>query len=326
VGRLAVVIPSVGSVEALESTLVSVLENRPSRCEILVVHAHPYDDPYQLAGEVRLIQAPPRASYVSCANLGFRESSEDVVHLLSAGCRVTEGWTEPAARHFRDPRIAVVAPLLIDERVPGRVVAARTKYGVGGTKRVSAGSVAECEAAGSTPIFAASLAAVFYNRLTLTTAGYLSTEVGSDLADVDLGLLLKHAGFQSVVEPNSQVYATEQPLEQVGAFRRAVYAERLFWRNVSSVGWAKSLAAHGVTVAADVASHSLHTSLFATLAGRTVGMAMVGSHRRHRQHLADLRNTAPVLVPASTATAQLRFHSGHATPTRSKVETKSRAA
>ena len=34
--RLAIVIRAVGSIESLEGTLVSVLENRPADCEILV--------------------------------------------------------------------------------------------------------------------------------------------------------------------------------------------------------------------------------------------------------------------------------------------------
>ena len=51
--RLAIVITDGGSIESLESTLVSVLENRPPDCEVLVALAGPYADPYELSGEVR---------------------------------------------------------------------------------------------------------------------------------------------------------------------------------------------------------------------------------------------------------------------------------
>ena len=55
VPRLAIVISAIGSIESLEGTLVSVLENRPADCEILVVLNRPYSDPYDLQGEVRFV-------------------------------------------------------------------------------------------------------------------------------------------------------------------------------------------------------------------------------------------------------------------------------
>jgi len=57
VPRLSIVIPVLGDPRKLDDTLVSVLENRPAHCEILVVHNEPYDDPYQLSNEVCFIEA-----------------------------------------------------------------------------------------------------------------------------------------------------------------------------------------------------------------------------------------------------------------------------
>ena len=70
VPRLSIVIPSVGDCNLLEDSLVSVLENRPADCEVLVVHNRPYDDPYNLAGEVRFVQANPRAGLAECLDMG----------------------------------------------------------------------------------------------------------------------------------------------------------------------------------------------------------------------------------------------------------------
>ncbi len=311
-GRLAIVIPSVGSVEALEGTLLSVLENRPAGSEVIVVHARPYDDPYQLEGEVRLIKAPARSSLVDCANLGFRESTADVVHLLAAGCRVENGWTDGVMKHFSDPRVAVVAPMLLDDREPTHALAASVSYGIGGTRKSVMRLVADVRDAGVSPILAASVVAVFYNRVTLSTVGYLSTEVGADLADIDLGLLLRHAGFTSIIDPGLRVRAPDGPLEQLSAFRSAMHAERLFWRNAPLLGWLKSLAAHPWAVAGDIASHT--PSLLPNLAGRMIGAAMIGTARRHYQRLMDLRNMAP--LPATVATRLVRMdrpHDGSAT-------------
>lgn len=308
VGRLAIVIPSVGSVETLEATLLSVLENRPQCCEVVVVHSHAYDDPYQLEGEVRLIKAPARSTLVACANLGFRETSADVVHLLTAGCQVQEGWTEGVLKHFADPRVAVVAPMVLDEDEPSHVLSAAIGYGAGGIRRATTHCAADLLEAGVAPILAASIVAVFYNRLTLSTVGYLSAEVGAEFADVDLGLLLRHAGFKSIIDPRLRVRAPNRPLEKVGAFRRALQAERLFWRNAPLVGWIKSLAAHPLAILADAANHA--ASLPSYLAGRAVGAAMVGAARRHHQRLFDLHNAAP--VPAREALGrQLRVDMPH---------------
>ena len=57
VPRLSIVIPALASVEALERTLVSVLEKRPADCEIIVVLNTSYDDPYQLTDEVHFASA-----------------------------------------------------------------------------------------------------------------------------------------------------------------------------------------------------------------------------------------------------------------------------
>jgi hypothetical protein len=301
VSRLAIVIPSVGSIEALETTLLSVLENRPSRTEVIVVHAHPYSDPYQLQGEVQLIQASPRSSFVACANQGLRESTADVVHLLAAGAQVREGWTDGVLKHFGDPRVAVVAPLLLDLAEPTHAVAASLQYLTGGSRRSGTRFVADVHELGVTPILAASLAAAFYNRVTLQAVGMLGTDVGADLADVQLGLLLQRAGYRSLVDPKLHVRVPNGPLESVGAFRRGLYAERMFWQHASTVGWYRSLMAHPITVARDATG----PHMLATLAGRAAGMVSFGSIRRRHQLLAQLRNSAPVHVEPEARTVRI---------------------
>lgn len=313
-GRLAIVIPSVGSVAALESTLLSVLENRPSRTEILVVYAHPYDDQYQLQGEVRLIQAPEKSSLVACANLGIQETSADIVHLLSTGCYVREGWTDSALKHFADPRVAVVAPLLMDAADSLRAIAAHVGYGVGGVRCEFPRATADVQTAGVAPILAASLAAVFYNRVTLSTAGYLSEEVGAELAGLDLGMLLDHAGFKTLIDPKSTVRVPRQQLEPASDFRNALCAERMFWRNAPLVGWFKSLAAHPLSVAVDALRLFPRPGMFAALAGRLAGAATFPSARQHHRRLDDLCSSAP--LPANpTAGRQMRIDRPHESQT-----------
>lgn len=313
VSRLAIVISSVDSVEAFETTLLSVLESRPARTDIIAVHAHPYADPYQLQGEVQLIAAPVRSNYVTCANLGLRAATADVVHLLAAGCLVRDGWTEGALRHFRDPRVAVVAPLLLDLAEPTHAVSAGLHYLAGGARRSSTRFVADVHEAGVAPILAASLAAVFYNRVTLNAVGLLGTDVGTELADMQLGLLLRQAGYQSLVDPTLQVRVPNAPLEQVGAYHRALYAERMFWQHAPTVGWFRSLLAHPLTVARELAAEIPRPSIVAALAGRVAGLLSLGSIRRRQQLLGQMRNSAP--VPAEPTLRTVRIDSAHTSQT-----------
>ena len=114
--RLAIVISAAGSVDALEATLVSVLENRPAGCEVLVALTRPYADPYDLKDEVRFLTPPRRTSPVAALNLALASVQSPVVHVLAAGCVVSEGWTNAALSHFADRASRRGGPLGLERR------------------------------------------------------------------------------------------------------------------------------------------------------------------------------------------------------------------
>ena len=87
---LSIVIPAIGDTAALEDTLVSVLENRPDDCEVVVPLGCPYDDPWGIRDEVRFVQAPVGSGLVTCTNLGIASSAGSVVHVLAAGWRAAQ--------------------------------------------------------------------------------------------------------------------------------------------------------------------------------------------------------------------------------------------
>src|SRR5512135_581399 len=98
--RLSVVIPVLGRLHKLEDTLVSVLENRPAGSEIVVVLNEPYEDPYDLTGEVNFIKAPARAGLADCLNRGIAASHGQIIHTLGCGVEVAPGWTDSILPHF----------------------------------------------------------------------------------------------------------------------------------------------------------------------------------------------------------------------------------
>ena len=91
VPRLSIVLPVLGPPVQMEDALVSVLENRPSDCEILVVHNEPYDDPYDLKNEVCFIEAPRDSRWVDAINLGLAVSRSRSYTCSRATCGSATG-------------------------------------------------------------------------------------------------------------------------------------------------------------------------------------------------------------------------------------------
>lgn len=305
--RLSIIIPVAGNLTWLEDTLLSVLENRPDDCEVIVVLDQPYDDPYELKDEIRFLQASPGAGFVESVNSGINASHSPVVHVLLCGCQVYEGWAESALEHFSNPRVATVVPLVVGSSEPQRVLAAGMNYRAGGTVQIlgrgsSLESVAKCQKR----LHAASMVAAFYRKSALEMVGLFSHDLGDWLASMDLGLALEQAGFRIELEPACRVVAAHLAARPQSKFRRALDLERFFWRWGPRSGWPWSLAAHGCTVAAESLGGLFTLSLPSQLAGRLVGLGGIGSHRRQLQRLEQLRQLSPILSPTPAVPHFLR--------------------
>ena len=108
--RLSIVVPVGSSIEAFEATLLSVLENRPDGCEILVCHDGSYDDPFALGDEVRFVTSDSRGLIDSIA-AGCDAAWGRYVHVIANGVQATAGWSDAAMNEFADFSIGAVAPV-----------------------------------------------------------------------------------------------------------------------------------------------------------------------------------------------------------------------
>ncbi len=254
VPRLSIVIPVAADVDRLEETLVSVLENRPAACEVLVVHPQCYDDPYDLGDEVRFVEAAPRRSLVDLVNLGIDAARADVVHLLACGARVEEGWVEPALTHFARPDVHAVSPAVLDARDPSRLLAAGVAYGCGGRRVLSARRHRFHDRLPIPPgLLGPTLAAAFYRRRTLAGLRGLDRNVGSQLADLDTALTLGHLGCRIVFEPGCRVLSEwQQVTPKVGTLRQGWCSQRIYWRHACTQSWADRLVAHPLLAAGEL--------------------------------------------------------------------------
>ena len=311
--RLSIVIPCLGGSAAFDGTLVSVLQNRPPKCEVIVAHTAAYDDPFDLAGEVHFVHCPDdpdESSLVGLINTGIEAASSPIVHVLACGQEATDGWTDAALAHFRDDEVAAVVPAVMNAD-GSRLVSAGVRFTAAGNRAVLRNQ--RLLLAGSGHLRAAiggpTLAAGFYRRDLLVALGGFNQAAGDQLADVDFALNLRPLDLRTVFEPAARIVEVADPLAASGdsTFTRGRVAERLFWRHAADVGFPLALALHPLAVLSDPAA----------LLGRLVALLEVGSTARHRTRLVQAaarlaeirdeeRETLPLPAVPATKTTRRR--------------------
>jgi hypothetical protein len=322
--RLSIVIPAPRDTAALEETLVSVLERRPDDCEVVVVLGCDYSDPWNIAEEVRFVQAPRGATLVSCVNVGAAASRGDVIHVLAAGWLATDGWTDaPLSRLADDAAVAAVVPVGVAADDRERVVSAGVRCCGGGRRQDLAGRRRWLERqsadGGARPAarIGPVLEAGFWRAETLALAGGPSVACGDDHADADLAVAVACAGGRTAFEPSSRVVAAARPRGR--GFRAGLAAERLFWRSL--VG--RSVVAAVVLHAIEVVRHAVTELPLGTvpmLLGRVVGFFQFGGHfaravqlRRIARQVAEGRTV--VANPAAVEADHTAMDEGLESPT-----------
>jgi Glycosyl transferase family 2 len=204
VPRLSIIIPHRND-QHLEDTILSVLENRPRDCEIIVVHDGSYRDPYQLADEVVYVQEEPKSTIIEMLNAGLMAACSPVVCILLDGVVVSANWSEPALKRFARPDVFSVAPQL---RVGRRVLSGIDFNKLHNVSLLRSGRVESQDSTTAAP----TLAAGFYRRKLLLTLGGWNNEIGSGSADVELALLMNELGVTCECEPQVVVQAAAESI------------------------------------------------------------------------------------------------------------------
>ena len=299
--RLSIVIPTPADTAALEETLVSVLENRPDDCEIVVALGCEYSDPWNIREEVRFVQAPSGSSLVSCTNLGIAASEGAVVHILAAGWRATEGWTDPAMDWLEDDAVAAVVPLGVAADDHDRVVSAGVRCASGG-RRISVAAdrtwkqarASACPPTGATAPMGPVLEAGFWRADAFEFAGRgFSTACGDTSADADMAVTLARSGREVVLEPDSRVVAAPERKATARSFAAGLHAERLFWRSIAGQSLLPVLVLHIL----EIVRHAIVRAPLGTLpmlAGRCVALLQFGAYVTRYRQLRGLISKATV--------------------------------
>jgi GT2 family glycosyltransferase len=282
VPRLSIIIPVLGDPRQFEETLVSVLENRPADCEVLVALNQAYDDPYDLSDEVRVVSCPGRAGLAAVVNAALAVGRGPIIHVLGCGVEVRPGWSDAALSYFDDPQVASVAPLLLNAADPQRIATAGLDYAAGGVVRaVGRGKPAATAGRLRAELLGPDLAAAFYRRSALAAVEGFSESVGTPWVGMDTALRLAVHGWQAVLAPESHATTDPAKLARPNALRRGWQAERFFWRWAPAEGWAYSLAAHALHLAVRCLACVVRPSGLGELLGRAAATATIPAHRSH---------------------------------------------
>lgn len=311
---LSIVIPAPADAAALEATLVSVLENRPPDCEVVVPLGFAYDDRWGIADEVRLVTAPSDSGVAACANVGIAASAAPLVHVLAAGWLATPGWTEQPLDLFGDSRVQAVVPVGM---MGDAIVSAGVRLSRGGRRvavvpsrrAVRDGRLDPQRVRPAAPM----LEAGFWRADVIKTVGPgFATCCGDWLADADMAAALACLPGRVEVAPESRVVCGAGR-SRPRPFAAGLHAERLFWRSLARGGLATALVAHAVEIVRD-AVMSAPLGTLPMLLGRTVALLQAGDFAARFARLRSLRGT-----PAAAPEGTLRIDAAHAIPARPRL-------
>ncbi len=219
--RLSIIVPHVSNEAALESTLLSLLENRPANVEIIVAHSDDYADPYGLdADEVRIVTGPSSRDTIELINAGLEYASAPIVQTLLPGSRVTHDWTVSALAWFHDLKIGSVGAVgEIEDSNHGEFCGLDVRCL---PRRMRSSKAKRGDQAGT------SLCGGFYRRDVIESLGGWMEGSTREGAEVEAALAMQALGLKSIVEPASRICGRRDVIEgEMGGYANGHFSAQL---------------------------------------------------------------------------------------------------
>lgn len=292
--RLTIVVPVGDDANAFETSLVSVLENRPSGAEVIVAHDGSYDDPFDLADEVRFVVGPSKGIATLVAQAANAARGR-FVHVIAEGVEASDGWIEPALRAFDDPEVGVVAPTVVNGS--GTIAAAGWRDDAARlcdplTAAPSSGHRRSCDIDG------AFLPASFWRREVIRMLGNTYRGEGLVEASYCLSHLSRSEGWRIKACGDCRMTAeTDAFLGSISGFergRRLRALRQLFYGG----GWRLAITASGRAVARAIFSGGISEAFGQAFAPTASGVLTQQIQLESRHHLPQ-RAVIPMPVTAA---------------------------
>lgn len=236
---LSILVPTHNGIRHLESCLPSVCQHAPLDTQILVVDDGSSDGTAAWLAvhypQVEVLALPDNRGFVGAVNAGLPQVRGDIIELLNNDTVVCPGWAENCLRHFDDPSVGSVAPLVLRMDDPNIIDSAGQSYHIcGWASDRGFGQPLTKEYLSSCEVFGPCASAGFYRREALTRVGGLLPEFEAYLDDVDLSFRLRWAGYRCVYEPQARVHHQRSASYGRQPSERLV---RLISRNEEFVWW-----------------------------------------------------------------------------------------
>ena len=195
---ISIIVPHTGQIERFEDTLASVLRHRPPNSQLIVVHDGGYDDPYDLADEVRFVNADQNYSLIPFLNVGMCYVGGNTTVVLRPGIEVDENWNDSISEAFEDDRVGAGSPVIVGAERQSKVVTAGVDVSrsgsrklVGSGKRVSGKRLHSIKSVGPSSWFAA------YRTKLLKQLLPFDEQLDSVCWDADVATAIQAMGFQN---------------------------------------------------------------------------------------------------------------------------------
>lgn len=197
--RLSLIVPFQCDSQALENTLLSVLEVRSCDDELIIVHRGQYQDPYGLGGdEATVVETASAATLAQQLNTAVEQATGEVIQVVLPGTVLEPDWCNDALGAFDQMDIDLIA-LGVDDAKSGQV-----HYGFESDSlpqrsfSTEAGRIAG-------PL----LAGTMIRRSAIECLGGWNTKIPSDLIDFEMSLLVKVLGLHVGVVQDALVHCSE---------------------------------------------------------------------------------------------------------------------
>lgn len=261
--QISIVIPFFGKEKELESTLVSVLENRPADCEIIVAHSGNYSDPYDLKDEVQFVEFDSVDFSIGKVLFDLLDQIQSpVIHLLASGVQVSHGWSVTVTEAFEDSYVGSASPILLNENDSVLTVGVENTLfyhnGYLGTGTWNhSHDLTTHEPVGPTQL------AGFYRTSALAEITCLR-EFSDNMFGLETGLALEAIGYEvKVIESN---FVVSEGVELPRA--TGTESQKAIWRFAGSIGWLQGLLLTIAAIVCDVCKSPFQAASRRSLADR----------------------------------------------------------
>jgi GT2 family glycosyltransferase len=314
---LSIIIPTYNGRQFLGPCLRSVYAHAPPATQVIVADDASTDDtiPWLKAHypDVELVPLAQNQGFCRVVNAGLERAKGDVVELLNNDTEVFPGWAAACLKHFADPSVGSVAPLVTRMDDPGIIDSLGQEFHIcgwaynrGHGRRLDAADLAARE------VFGASGSCGFYRRAALAELGGLWPIYGFYFEDTDLAFRLRWAGYRTIFEPAARVghvgsATTEEQLSSRKVWLLSRNEEIVFWANLPIWELLLAVIPHVGFVAVRAVKKLLKGQLPAFLSGKLAALRQLPSILQRRKETRALARTSvrPISLGLSRSAAIL---------------------